>query len=151
MAGQMIILRPVEGRLHVILPYAADNRKWIKSVIGNNARPTWDKENKRWRIARAHYAKLIQEGTRRYGKVRVQYKHRAVTICDESCQWANGDASGCECRCAGQYHGTRGQGQNWIAKGLTTLVLDEGVRRTSFVVESSRMDGGGWHHGRRAA
>lgn len=103
------------------LPFADDNRQWIKEALGSRIRPTWEKAPaSHWTIAREHLTVLVDALVDRYGEVEVVMDYRTTEQCDTRCQIATG--VDCTCSCLGENHGGAGSVRGWRHVGETTLV-----------------------------
>lgn len=106
------IRRPREGRLQVMIPWCpGGNRALLGSVCGSRSRLEWDGTSKRWLVARAYFAAVIETLKTRFGEVRVITWHRDAERCDVRCQKAKGFE--CTCSCGGRCHA----GENAYARG----------------------------------
>lgn len=109
-----------QPRLHLRLPYHPDNRSLIHQVLGSRIRPDWNKEHRRWEIARNHLMPLAHALAAEYGAVDVVLEFNTAERCDTRCQTAEGDD--CECSCLGTRHGGGLWGGGWMQVGDTTLI-----------------------------
>src|SRR5271163_981890 len=100
-------------RLRVKLPYADDNRKWLRN--GRRTDPAWfDANGDRpgyWEVPKAWFNDFVDRALERYGKVYIIQPYRAVEICSPACQNAVGHE--CQCSCMGEHHGTGSDG-SWF-------------------------------------
>ena len=135
------VRRPARGRLEVHIPWReGGNRKLIKRVCGRSTRPEWDRERKRWLIARSHFSALIQALAAEFDEVRVVTVHRDCERCDTRCQKALGDE--CVCSCQGLFHGgTNSYTRDWRLVGTTTL-LGTGWSESTWVVRVGKAGAG---------
>jgi hypothetical protein len=124
------ILRPLKGRIHVVLPYQDPkwfNRTWIKTVCGDRTRPIWNKFGGYWEISRSHFLIVLKAMLDKYGTVDIYEDHSDIEICNVSCQDAVGNE--CTCRCLGVNHGIEYDSQsggsrvNWILVTEDTEIL----------------------------
>lgn len=125
------IWRPVSGRLVIKMPYSKDNRDWLKATLGRRIRPDWNKETKRWEIARAHFGPVVEALANKLGRVDVYMDFRQSERCDTRCQKAK--SRECTCSCLGKHHGD-GITRDWKLVNDSTLILSTGEIRRHIVV-----------------
>jgi hypothetical protein len=126
------VWRPVEGRLVIKMPYAKTNREWLKSVLGSRIRPDWNKEEKRWEIARNHFGPVVEALANRLGRIDVWMDFRTVERCDTRCKRAR--SRECTCSCLGRHHG-RGVTFGWkIASDGHLMLQSSQTKRRHIVV-----------------
>ena len=105
-----LTLYPGNQRAEFYLPWrgsAGRNFEWIKTVCGKLTRPQYDKEKRRFMIARAHTDLVLEALLEEYSCVKVDHYGFAKTTCVEQCWNANPENFlQCECSCAGQNHGS---------------------------------------------
>lgn len=104
-----VILRP-KSRAEIYLPWRGNPRanfEWLRCVCGDRTRPEYDRQSKRFYVARGHIQHIIQALVEEYGSVKVtQYGYRSTT-CVQQCWNANPNSYlQCECGCAGRNHGS---------------------------------------------
>jgi hypothetical protein len=106
-----------QNRLLVKLPYAADNRAWLKTE--HTRRPEWVPAFKCWQVPKAWLDDVTRRLCQRYGQVYLIQPYRERETCAPAC-W---DATGleCECSCLGANHG-QGQGRGWYVIAETCAV-----------------------------
>jgi hypothetical protein len=105
-----VILHQGTGEpLLVRVPYAQDNRSWIRGECRNQ--PTWDAARKRWETPRAWFNRLIDQALERYGQVYVVQLYKELQKCAPAC-W-NAQGHDCECSCMGTNHGSGHPGGRW--------------------------------------
>jgi hypothetical protein len=110
-----------ETRLWVWMPYQdGSNRRWILEELGARVRPDWNREAKRWEIARPHLATITAALAERFGEVDVYLEFSTTERCDWRCEQADGDD--CTCSCMGDNHGGSAYWRRWRLVGDTTLV-----------------------------
>jgi hypothetical protein len=114
------------------MPYEPDNRLWLKEALGERIRPTWNREEQRWEIARQHLRTVVERLAERWGEVDVILEFREAERCDTRCRDAQGDD--CVCSCLGDNHGGAAYWKNWIEMGDTTLVSSGVLQRTRRVI-----------------
>ena len=114
------------------MPYRPDNRTWIHENLDVHVRPDWNKQARRWEIARPHFRSVVEALAERFGAVDVTIDSRSATKCDSRCRGAEGDD--CECQCLGQNHGGAQYQRAWQEVGETTLIASDGVMRRRFRV-----------------
>lgn len=140
------VYRPLasrSARFRVRLPYAADNRQWLKDVCGAGTQPRW--ADGCWEIARPHYLALLAALPARVGgPLTVIEDFAEREVCTVSCTNANPDTSHlCECSCLGANHGSGIAGgapgvayrSGWLSVGEQALVQWNLIRRT-YVIPS---------------
>lgn len=126
------VWRPLEGRLVIKMPYSTTNRSWLKEVLGARIRPEWNKELKRWEIARNHFGPVIEALADRLGKIDVYMDFRQVERCDTRCRNARGRE--CTCSCLGKHHG-KGVTRDWrIVSDQHTMLQSSGTIRRHILV-----------------
>lgn len=126
------VWRPVEGRLVIKMPYAKTNREWLKAVLGSRIRPDWNREKKRWEVARNHFGPVVEALADRLGRIDVWMDFRQVERCDARCR--NARSRECTCSCLGKHHG-QGVEFGWKVVGDTHMVRSTGTIRRHIVVE----------------
>jgi hypothetical protein len=94
-----VVLRR-EGRVRVRLPYAADNRDWLRSDRRN--KPEWISDGGYWELPKAWFSGLVDSALIRYGEVWIIQPYREKEICAPACMNAVGHE--CECSCMGANH-----------------------------------------------
>ena len=99
--------------LRVKLPYADDNRQWLRN--GRRTKPVWfDAKGDHpgyWELPRAWFNDFVGRALARYGKVYIIQPYRAQEICAPACQNAVGHE--CQCSCMGEHHGAGNDG-SWF-------------------------------------
>lgn len=130
--GQYRVWRPVEGRVQIKMPYAKDNRAWLKDTLGQRIRPEWDKSNRCWWVARNHFGAVVEALADRLGRIDIYIDFRGVERCDTRCKKAR--SRECDCQCLGKYHGQDGITHGWKLVGDTTEVQSTGLKRRHIVV-----------------
>ncbi|QEA29479.1 hypothetical protein FGL91_13480 [Microbacterium sp. CBA3102] len=82
-----MVLKPGE-RASIDLPWRGSpsaNYEWLKEIYGTRTRPTFDREAKRFLVARPHAQHVLDALVDEYDRVLVvQYGH-AATTCVEQC------------------------------------------------------------------
>ncbi len=114
-----------QARLWVWMPYeGGSNREWILGELSRRVRPEWNKQARRWEIARRHLWVLAEAMAQRFGEVDLFMEFSETEKCDRRCQEATEtDVSECVCSCFGKYHGGFGDPRaDWKLVGATTLV-----------------------------
>jgi hypothetical protein len=129
------------ARLILELPYANDNRWWIKDVCGSYTRPEFNRKDKVWEVARSHYWTLIEACVERYGIVTVVEDYALQEKCTRSCTNARPESvNECTCVCGGDHHGMDRGGSlrdGWIEVGDELLIGTDYRRRTFEVTADS--------------
>jgi len=132
------VWRPVEGRLVIKMPFAPTNRAWLKAVLGSRIRPDWNKELRRWEIARNHFGPVVEALANRLGKIDVYMDFRQVERCDTRCRKAK--SRECTCSCLGKHHGC-GVTHDWkIVGDGHTMLQSSGTIRRHIIVERDEGD-----------
>lgn len=109
--GVPVIFRQGDkGDLIVKLPYANDNRVWIK--LGHRINPVWNKEKKHWTVPRSWFNDLVNKSLERYSKIYVIQPYREQEKCAPACWNAKGHE--CNCSCMGENHGAQGENSDWL-------------------------------------
>jgi len=104
------IVRPLHGRLQVHLPFrsGSGNYDLLHDICGDLTRPEYNRDRKYFEVARAHLGALIaQLPAELGGPVEVVLHGASQTRCVEAC-WRDAQPEtvwGCECSCAGKFHG----------------------------------------------
>lgn len=122
------VYRPEKSQALLIrLPYAADNRVWLKADHRNN--PKWNGQHKRWETAKSWFEGIVRRALKRFGRVYVIQPFRAQQTCAPAC-W---DAAGftCGCSCMGQNHGSGNPAGRWYIIS-EALAVHWGPRQYSF-------------------
>ncbi|MFD4444383.1 hypothetical protein ACFWPK_31870 [Nocardia sp. NPDC058519] len=116
--------KPGELRLWVTMPYdpTKPNRGWMQEVLGGRKDLVWNKEMKRWEVARDHLKTLIAALAERFGEVEVLLEYNTTEQCTPSCKKATIPVWECTCKCLGEYHGGRGEQRDWIPVGPHRLI-----------------------------
>ncbi len=99
------IIAPATGRLRVRLPYqpGGTNYDLLRSVCGKRTRPTYDRGEGAFLVARNHLDRLVPALVRAFGTVDLTRHGRRSTRCVAACLQARG--LDCICSCAGLHHG----------------------------------------------
>ncbi|WKG13589.1 hypothetical protein QX204_34110 (plasmid) [Nocardia sp. PE-7] len=116
--------KPGEIRLWVTMPYdpTTPNRGWMQEVLGGRKDLVWNKEIKRWEVARKHLKTLIAALAERFGEVEVLLEFNTTERCNGKCRTATIPVWECTCKCLGEYHGGRGEQRDWIPVGPHRLI-----------------------------
>lgn len=131
------IRRQLRGRILMKLPYDRSNRGWIKDVVGERARPEWNRDLGQWEVARSHYRLLVEAAAERWGLVRVYEEHAYLERCTGSCQSANPETVWeCSCVCGGDHHGGGVHRNGWRLVGEDLRVSSERFDRVYDVVRT---------------
>lgn len=93
----------------VRLPYAQDNRVWLRGE--RRHRPRWEAQYKCWRTPVSWFNSLIEKCLRRFARVYVVQLHRELQKCAPAC-W-NAEGFDCECSCMAANHGTGHPSGRW--------------------------------------
>lgn len=106
------------GCLWIRLPYAKDNRSWLKNE--HRHKPKWQPDQKYWIIPRAWFDDIIHRCLSRFGSVYVIQPHRERQKCAPVC-W-NAKGFHCECSCLGARHGSGRPSDSWYVISETCAV-----------------------------
>lgn len=110
----------------VRLPYASDNRSWLKD--DHRINPRWDRRYRCWETPRAWFESLVQSTLRRFGRIYVIQPFRLQQKCAPACWNAGGFE--CECSCLGANHGSGNPSGRWYEIS-ETLAVNWGERQYS--------------------
>ena len=103
----VVIRSQARGRkLLVRLPYAPDNRAWLR--LGRRDDHKWLPSNKYWVLPKAWFNDFVDKTLAKFGKLYVIQPYREKEVCAPACQNAKGHE--CQCSCMGAHHGTGGGG-----------------------------------------
>ncbi len=123
-----VVYRPGGSNpLLVRLPYASDNRVWLKGRHRN--KPKWNPEHKRWEVAKSWFEDVVKQAIVRYGSVYVIEPFRVQKKCAPAC-W-NAKGLECDCSCMGQNHGTGDPSGRWYVIS-DSLAVNWGPRQYSY-------------------
>lgn len=104
------IVRPVQGKLQVRLPYRPSGKNYglLKDICGERTRPAWNRDRRCFEVAREPLVKLIDKLPDAIGRPIEVVLHGATqTKCVSACWAANPETRWeCVCSCAGSNHGT---------------------------------------------
>ena len=99
--------------LRVKLPFAVDNRGWLRQ--GRRTNPDWiapkDRQPGYWQTPKSWFNDFVDRALLRYGRVYIIQPYRPKEICAPACQNARGHE--CQCSCMGEHHGTGSDG-SWF-------------------------------------
>jgi hypothetical protein len=112
--------------LLVRLPYAADNRRWLKD--DRRREPRWNTQYKCWETPRTWFESVVQRMLKRFGPAYVIQAFRAQQKCAPACWNAKGFE--CECSCMGANHGSGDPWGRWYVIS-ETLAVNWGERQYS--------------------
>lgn len=126
------VWRPIRGRIAVKMPYAKDNRAWLKRTLGSRVQPDWNGSERCWYLARNHFGAIVEALAEKLGKIDVYVDFRGVERCDTRCKKATGRE--CDCQCLGKFHGQDGITHGWKLVGDTTEIMPTGEKRRHIVV-----------------
>lgn len=126
------VWRPVVGRVVIKMPYAPGNRAWLKDVLGDRIRPTWNKDLGRWEIARNHFGSVVEALADRLGRIDAYMDFTCIERCDSRCKAAR--SRECNCVCLGKNHGQGGVTHGWKLVSDTLEIKVTGVKRRHIVV-----------------
>lgn len=105
-----VVLHRGRGKpLAVRLPYAANNREWLRN--DRRAMPTWRKDKRWWLVPLAWFSDTIERAVHHYGRAYVIQTYRPQQQCAPACWNARG--FDCECSCMGENHGTGHPAGRW--------------------------------------
>lgn len=137
MTTPRMTLRPGE-RASIQLPWRGSstaNYDWLKEVCGERTRPLYDRQAKRFLVARPHAQHVLDALVDEFKQVLVvQYGH-AATTCVEPCWNARPDTvTDCECGCAGANHGSGSPIGREVKDGLS---VSHELTRATYLVTAS--------------
>jgi len=95
--------------LMIRLPYAADNRTWVKG--DHRRKPEWIAKFHCWETPKSWFDNVIARSLRKFGRVYVIQPHRVLEKCAPACWNAKGFE--CECSCMGANHGSQSPSGKW--------------------------------------
>ena len=122
----VIFQRQRPAPLLIRLPYAEDNKVWLRN--GERNKPSWDKLNGAWEVPQAWFERAIRLSFSHYGACYVIQLYREKEVCAPAC-W-NALGADCECSCMGANHSTGRPSGRWYEISDTFAVL-WGVQRYS--------------------
>lgn len=85
------------------IPFAKDNRKWLKGEHRRTKYPKWDKGFKCWRTPASWFDDVVHRCLYRFGSLYLIQPYREQQKCAPAC-W-NAVSAWCECSCMGEHHG----------------------------------------------
>ncbi|MEU4599934.1 hypothetical protein [Nocardia sp. NPDC023988] len=94
----------------------------MQKVLGGRKDLVWNKEMKRWEVARKHLKTLIAALAERFGEVEVLLEYNTTEQCTSSCQTATIPVWQCTCKCLGESHGGHDKKRDWIPVGPHRLI-----------------------------
>lgn len=106
-----VVLRR-DGRgelLRVRLPFAADNRAWLRD--GRSRQPIRSKVHECWELPKSWFSDLVDRALIRFGRIYVIQPYRELEKCAPACMNAVGHE--CQCSCMGANHGAGNDG-SWF-------------------------------------
>jgi len=106
------------GPLFIRLPYARDNRLWLKGEHRN--KPKGQPDHNCWMTPRAWFKDIIDRCLSRFGSVYVIQPYRELQKCAPAC-W-NAVGFDCECSCMGMKHGSGHPDGKWYVISETCAV-----------------------------
>ena len=113
-----VVYRPGDSPLQVKLPFADDNRDWLRN--GKRTLPVWDSKFSSWRVPRSWFDDVIRRALLRHRRVYVIQPFREEERCAPACRNARGFK--CTCSCMGEYHGSEGEEAGWFVVSETCMV-----------------------------
>lgn len=122
----VVFQRQRPAPLLVRLPYAADNKVWLRD--GQRNKPAWDRDYGAWEIPQAWFERTIRRSFQRYHAYYVVQLYREKEVCSAACWHAIG--ADCECSCMGVNHGSGQPAGRWYVVSDTLAVM-WGVQRYS--------------------
>lgn len=127
-----------ETRLWAWMPWeGGSNRRWLLSELGDRIRPEWNRDERRWEIARPHLATLTTALAARFGEVDVYLEFSTTERCHNRCQDASGDD--CTCSCRGEHHGGGVYWTQWMQVGDEILIGEVGRAVRHYLVRRGDM------------
>lgn len=89
-------------------PDRREQERLLRDLLPDNARVLEQVDVNYWRVARAHFRRVLDGLVKRFGWAlvftTVQAEYHPDKVCTDSCQTAHGDY--CVCVCGGEFHGT---------------------------------------------
>jgi hypothetical protein len=122
----VIFQRQRPAPLLIRIPYAQDNRVWLRNNERN--KPVWDTENKAWEVPQAWFERTIRLSFSRYSACYVIQLYREKEVCAPAC-W-NAVGADCECSCMGANHSSGRPNGYWYEVSDTFAVM-WGIQRYS--------------------
>ena len=122
----VIFQRQRPASLLIRIPYAEDNRLWLRN--GERNKPTWNKEYGAWEVPQAWFERAIRLAFSRYESCYVIQLYREKEVCAAAC-W-NATGADCECSCMGANHSSGRPAGCWYEVDETFAVM-WGVQRYS--------------------
>ena len=122
----VIFQRQRPAPLLVRLPYAVDNKIWLRD--GQRNKPRWDKGHGAWEVPQAWFERIILLSFSRYQACYVIQLYREKEVCAAAC-W-NAVGADCECSCMGANHGSGQPIGRWYEVSESFAVM-WGVQRYS--------------------
>jgi hypothetical protein len=137
-----VIVRPRRGDVLAWLPYAEDNRVFLRL---SNSKPEWHRAHRKlrgyWSMPRTWFERNARRCAARWGQVYVVQPHNASEKCAPAC-W---DARGleCACSCLGENHGSGHPGGRWYIISETCAVAHRGQQMRVSLLRPGHADTGG--------
>lgn len=100
------------------LPYAKDNRAWIKAEHRKD--PEWSEKHRCWHLPRTWFEEIIKKALIRYRRIYVIQPFNPNEKCAPAC-W-NAVGAECECSCMGANHGSGNPPGRWHIVSETLAV-----------------------------
>lgn len=122
-AGVPWLIRPINGKIELKIPYAPLNRQWLKSGFGSGAslREKLNTSTNSWLVSRAHFRLAALAMADRCGQVQLYMHFKDTMRCNSSCQGAKKEE--CVCSCLGHGHGGGiAPTSGWEVRGSRILI-----------------------------
>jgi hypothetical protein len=114
-----VIYRPGStDQLMVRLPFADDNRTWLRAK--HHAQPVWHDGHKCWRVPRSWFDDVVKRSIVRHGAAYVIQPFHVSKKCAPACWDAKG--AECDCSCLGANHGSGKPDGRWHEVSETCAV-----------------------------
>lgn len=115
----VVFQRQRPAPLLVRLPYAADNKVWLRD--DQRSKPAWDSDHGAWEVPQAWFERTIRLSFLRYRACYVVQLCRDKEVCGAAC-W-NAVGADCECSCMGANHGSGRPAGRWYEVSETFAVM----------------------------
>jgi hypothetical protein len=123
--------------LLVKLPFAEDNREWLRGEKRN--KPKWQPRDKFWEVPYSWRGDVIRRAIDRYGAaIVIKRSTSTAEKCAPACWNATNDVTECVCSCGGLYHGTHANPGGFYEINETLAVRWEGGDKLIATVMSRR-------------
>jgi hypothetical protein len=106
----VVIRRGGTKPIRIKIPYANDNRSWLKSGP-RKKEPEWNRVLKCWELPSSRFNELVGMILERYGKIYIIQPYKEKEVCASACMNAKGFE--CQCSCMGANHGAN-HSEGWF-------------------------------------